>query len=102
MNIDALQAGPELDALVAEKVMGFTVIYGFMQVFEDATPIDIPKYSTDIAAAWQIVEKMRGCASSVWDRWEKELFDGHVLLRACALGDAPFLISRAALKAVGA
>jgi len=39
-------AGPDLDALVAEKVMG------------GASDRPIPPYSTDIAAAWTVVETM--------------------------------------------
>ncbi len=39
-----------LDADVAEKVMG----WGFPE------PDSTPSYSTDIAAAWTIVEKLRG------------------------------------------
>jgi len=39
-------AGPELDALLAEKVMG---LKGAARV---------PSYSTDIAAAWTVVEAM--------------------------------------------
>lgn len=52
----------ELDALVAEKVMGriFT-----RHLCEPGTPRrewvdnDVPHYSTDIAAAWQVVEELR-------------------------------------------
>jgi hypothetical protein len=41
-----VQAGPELDALIAEHVMG---------IKRDRK---IPPYSTDIAAAWTVVETM--------------------------------------------
>jgi len=41
-----VQAGPELDALLAEHVMGLK---------RDGK---IPPYSTDIAAAWTVVETM--------------------------------------------
>jgi hypothetical protein len=83
MNIDTLEAGRELDALVAEKVMGWTwpddrcPICGWS--FSDTAaegcvpgdcsqrPIptvpeseDYPHYSTDITAAWEVVEKMLG------------------------------------------
>ena len=41
-----IPAGPELDALIAEKVAGIT------------RNRPIPPYSTDIAAAWTVVEAM--------------------------------------------
>lgn len=61
-----MQAGRELDALVAEKVMGYTLDYEFAeQMGAPAVPAlrdqydewgVLPAYSTDIAAAWNIVE----------------------------------------------
>ena len=63
-----LEAGRELDALVAEKVMGLLVtnhgtakiIYGKVEVDgkEHVTFSPVRPYSTDIAAAWEVVEKM--------------------------------------------
>lgn len=67
-----MEAGRELDALVAEKVMGFVRIPGHISInsFEigpglihwkrpNGNPvIDLPQYSIDIAAAWEIVEKI--------------------------------------------
>lgn len=60
--MNTMLAGRELDALVAEKVMGLRVKYrtpGF-PYFEDYidTAHDVPRYSTDIAAAWAVVEKI--------------------------------------------
>ena len=63
MNIDEMPAGRELDALVAEKVMGYECVC-------DDEPRDCPiharedydtllAYSTDIAAAKGVVEKMQ-------------------------------------------
>lgn len=58
----------ELDALVAEKVMGWRIERYMtnppkptgMGMPPDSTTIaEIPAYSTDIAAAWEVVEKMR-------------------------------------------
>ena len=60
-----MEPGRELDALVAEKVMGYRIF--------NPPPIDDPwevlpdnsrgrpvlAYSTDIAAAWEVLEKMR-------------------------------------------
>ena len=55
--------GRELDALVAEKVMGHDLR---ASPFRASEPFDlsapnqsIPHYSTDISAAWEIVEKLK-------------------------------------------
>lgn len=62
-----MPAGREMDILVAEKVMGWTRKYvgefgnqiwdspSQGAYLEDA----IPNYSTDIASAWEVVEKMK-------------------------------------------
>lgn len=63
-----MQAGRELDALIAEKIFGWTGVkcetsaVG-IRVFSGVPPFDkcawtIPAYSKDIAAAWSVVEKM--------------------------------------------
>lgn len=65
-----MKPGRELDALVAEKVMGFRVkredvaglaLYAIVRwppVPGEWLARDLPPYSTDIAAAWEVVEKM--------------------------------------------
>jgi hypothetical protein len=69
-----MDAGRELDALVAERVMGwrkrvsadhtnspikalrdFGVIYAWKDRAGKEMGLDVPAYSTDIAAAWQVV-----------------------------------------------
>ena len=83
MNKDEIlemQAGRELDALIAERVMGWTKVSKTVSRWTEGTeirekivwegkapddlkcssPIEIKKYSTGIAAAWQVVEKIRG------------------------------------------
>jgi hypothetical protein len=83
MNIDEMQAGREMDALIAEKVMGISVqtfgdtcylvnyclkkengdLYYFngecptRASIEEAKKL-IPRYSTDLAAAWEVEEKI--------------------------------------------
>jgi hypothetical protein len=65
-----MKAGRELDALVAEKVMGYKIgwftDYGFKKEFERKVIAlkgdrydNIPRYSTNISDAWQVVEKMK-------------------------------------------
>ena len=65
MDTDQVPAGRELDALVAEKVMGWTRIHRLNQVGDfcgvppqGAPPYILPCHSTDIAAAWKVVEKL--------------------------------------------
>jgi hypothetical protein len=80
-----MNAGRELDALIAEKVMGYTLrfaakawtdedwmcsdtptetnvmaIYAPADQFPGSGAFDmsIPHYSTDIAAAWQVIDRM--------------------------------------------
>lgn len=51
-----MQAGRELDALVAEKVMGLEVRGGF--IIRENRRSGIPSYSRKIEYAWEVVEKM--------------------------------------------
>jgi hypothetical protein len=69
-EILAMEPGRELDALVAEKVMGWTVkfmdgIWGWMyRESERNRWYNVPRFTTDISAAWEVVEKMQswgGC-----------------------------------------
>lgn len=62
-----MKAGRELDALIAKKVMEhppeserIELVNGVGQsVGEMFVPGECPKYSTDIASAWSIVEKLK-------------------------------------------
>jgi hypothetical protein len=89
-----MKPGKELDLLVAEKVMGFVGDY-----HPDVVPVYPPQYSTDIAAAWQIVEKI-----NMYFKLEK----GSNLYQAefgkcdwVASTSAPYAICVAALQAKG-
>jgi hypothetical protein len=59
-----LPPGAELDRLVAEKVMGYTVAgeesrpLRFVQMGDTLHPEHVPKFSTMIACAWKVVETM--------------------------------------------
>jgi len=100
MDVNSMPAGPELDALVAEKVMGYT-----------SWAFGVPRYSTSLEAAWEVVEKMK----PVWkhfnlsygpylvvngglrDGWQMEPIWGSPI---CGYGEtAPLAICRAAIKA---
>lgn len=65
MNVDEMQAERELDALIAEKVMGYTLDYELAENYDGPTVKELrdkydengilPYYSSDIADAWQVV-----------------------------------------------
>jgi hypothetical protein len=67
MNVNHLQPGRELDVLIADKVMGgyesktigFITYPGSESSLEARADFDkVPHYSTDIAAAWEVVKKL--------------------------------------------
>lgn len=113
-----LEAGRELDALVAEKVMGWASVHPGDEydprtpgslVYVGITPDQrqlaiLPPYTTDIGAAWQVIETLaaRGVSLDMQYRVftaEWELNVGGAL----GYGEtAPLAICRAALEAVGA
>lgn len=111
-----MEAGREMDALVARRVMGF-VDLGPLQ-FEDLRwqkpTVDgvvvlgrLPRYSTDIAAAWQVVEKLQSMAYwvNINTTCDVGLYDVQVRLWsdindiAVVFVPAPLAICRAALLA---
>lgn len=132
MNIDEMQAGRELDAMIAEKVMGVTIqefgsdsfggyclkkengdLYYFKGDCQIKFSIDeakeiIPRYSTDILAAWEVVEKMkknyginieiRDYAVSCEIQGEFKTFGASDVREH---GSVPLVVCRAALKALG-
>lgn len=123
-----LTAGPELDALVDERVMGQTLAMtplgpirklteGYRSFMRDESSADgltaVPAYSRDIAAAWQVVLHMRTCGYDVdldgYDAshvptWECRMGGEHHGYReewlACA-ESAQIAICLAAIKSVG-
>lgn len=116
-------AGRELDALVADKVMGFKIEKGsggepiIITSQKPRHEADLPEYSTDIASAWVVVEYLRrerdwpfcmGVESPSVDQhfagWDAE-FDSHneFFSSNTVTGEtAPHAICLAALKAVNA
>lgn len=127
-----LEAGRELDALVAEKVMGWRVVLresdrpGVVYFDNgDGGGHLAPAYSTDIRAAWDVLEKMSGANNPTGPhidsvilntphgpgqfpddvplgKWSIEWFDGVETLMGTDADTAPLAICLAALKAVGA
>jgi hypothetical protein len=112
-----MKPGRELDALVAEKVMGWMrqhdIWYGpklkMAQAFDRP-----PNYSTDIAAAWEIVEKFSKLGwdvtvfsggemrdgDEIYAEFDPRYCDGKFALKSAYT--APHAICLAALNAVGA
>lgn len=120
-----MKPGRDLDALVAEKVMGWLNnekdtlapgMWGIMDWRADGTPFlaaNFPSYSTDITAAWEVVDRLSSDGSWVLHGqeglgWEAELNyqNGRFLQNedTVSIGrgnTAPHAICLAALKAEG-
>ena len=129
-EILSMEAGRELDALVAERVMGWGDISLHPMMDSDwwgmpsgpATAIQgavgwlythekVPNYSTDIAAAWEVVEAVRGRGwslslgegmSGYGDAvvWMVDFYKGNRICLSANGPDVPLAICRAALLAV--
>lgn len=129
-GVAGLEAGRELDSLVHRRVMELPVVpdawglpmqpgdhwtsdpHGTYTGTPTTTGSPIPAYSTDIAAAWEVVEKLRErriflSVDAHWDRFDVDAAIGPSLVvaadfweRAFATADtAPLAICRAALRA---
>lgn len=76
----------ELNAAVAEKVMGWTLSerlgYGWPIPHCVVPPCKYPRYSTDLRAAWTVIERLDELDSADMDRLELE-HGGSV---PCAIG----------------
>ena len=129
-----MEAGRKLDALIAEHVMGEPrptgnvpdgVLAGVMTSNSGGgnwigtttgytagdEPVWLPKpYSTDISAAWEVVEKMRADKLSItltgyWEgstgKWWVNVLDNVETVATVRTDTAPHAICLAALEAVG-
>jgi hypothetical protein len=113
-----LVAGRELDELIAEKVMDIVVLHNPGVVAPDpvsgppllAYKVDpwtikvLPHYSTDIAAAWQVVTI--ATEFELWFNPDQQHWGGYIAFgddefgRVTDCDTAPLAICRAALAAV--
>lgn len=122
MNIDEMQAGREMDALIAEKIFGLKVEWEIEYLGEQipsskqlADKYDengiLPLYSTDIAAAWEVVEGVREKFNLLMNvhpyslvaangGYRVSVNDLHIELDYTTADTAPLAICRAALKAL--
>jgi hypothetical protein len=119
-----MDAGRELDEFVGERVFKLKVERaerwwiegerdwtddGELVYMEGVNVRRLPAYSTDIAAAWLVVEKAQSWEEPQFLTFCSELYDhgmaegwGHCWLLDKPAAEAATLICRAALKAVGA
>lgn len=124
MNIDDMPAGREMDALVAEKVMGLVPCRA--ESHTEGHPLYMPRpchaqpdspdmggetamYSTSISDAWEVVEKMKKPNTRIeiqmpfgdhhWICWISDIKIG--IIGGAGADSAPLAICRAALKASG-
>ena len=104
-----MEAGPELDRLVAEQIMGWREgqdtlkLQGGMGILGEKA---LPRYSTDIAAAWEVVEALREkefvidilglLEDFIVKIWNENESEGLSIAKASA-EQAPLAICRAAL-----
>ena len=58
-----------LDARVAVEVMGHGPIVGHVEAWGECVVV-VPEYTTSIADAWLVAEKMRGAKRQVGLHWE--------------------------------
>lgn len=112
-QIDALKPGTEMDALVAEKVMGWKIavvesflpgIYHKGWADKNGKKVaEISKFhpSTSIADAWEVMEKVRGlqiyCHAKGGYTVRRLNFNHGIYTKS---DEAPEAISKAAVKAV--
>ena len=119
-----MPAGREMDALIAEKIMGYTLselslpAYPKYKLFDiesgefSGYVKEVPHYSTDIAASWEVTEKItdqKHWAFKLRRLPGKDYMACFIRLTKTGRDDfeskpsktAPFAICRAALKAMG-
>jgi hypothetical protein len=119
-----VKPGRELDQLIAEKVMGMKVYrrmgedgpnpqYEKIEKVPEHCAVTYPPYSTDISAAWEVVEKLRNKTMAfslvtMWDHSKDKLFWlakfewwGTERFEFSSQETAPLAICLAALKATG-
>lgn len=106
--------GSELDALIAEKVMGWKDPEGISLALRDGRVVNTMdgvswSPSTDIAAAWEVVGRVRERGFEVYvlgnpkTPWGCRIWDGNQEMGFVRSAEsAPHAICLAALKAVGA
>lgn len=113
-----MEPGRELDALVAEKVFGYTLDYEFADLNFGGAPCVkelrdqydewglLPPYSVDMSDAWRVLEYMleHAYTSTVWmclPGVTCRIESGGIVMAQIEARTAPHAICLAALKAIG-
>lgn len=111
MNIPA---GRDMDKLIAEKIMALTGIrwstsYPTDWIYSNGEYVvgknlgwdALPRYSTDISAAWEVVEKLRHRGLFQINVWHNDMCQVNLSNCDAVVSEtAPLAICRAALLAV--
>lgn len=95
----------EIDALVAEKVMALSNIKscesGLVYSHDGYHPFLVPRYSECIAAAWEVVEKLKFWTMHRWESCTRFIVNTDTETFEAIEETAPLAICKAALKAMG-
>lgn len=105
MNIDEMPSGREMDALIAEKLFGWKRLAicprqlhpPYMEEATHTFAHLFPYYSNDIAAAFDVLEKLRLETDLRWRSGWTASIAGHSAIAVTV----PLAICRAALKIIG-
>ena len=60
-EVDSLQAGRRLDVIIAREVFGYQVVNIDDEPYIETEKLEyasVPEYSTDVSAAWEVIQKM--------------------------------------------
>lgn len=111
-QVMVMEAGREMDRLVGGLIMGLDLVEDtlpqlpkhYYPGYDRTVFTDVPKYSTDISAAWEVVENMRTLHKryiTIFDNPHLNYdvrFDGTIEYER--LSNLPHAICRAALTAI--
>jgi hypothetical protein len=106
-KISAMMAGREMDRLVADKLMSLNLVNlnGHVMNFTGRLYYEIPNYSTDISAAWEVVERYKEKFNICTYMKDEEGFEDGWIVKfgesgVMGIEAAPEAICKAALLAV--
>lgn len=111
--MSTLLTGRDLDAQIAERLMGWTAIHQDGDWVGGLDPTGwtagIPYYSSDIAAAWQVIEHLCATRAAHWTLTvgpdgtmaSVSIWQGGICAAGAPAATVPLAICRTALKALG-
>lgn len=105
MTVDEFLALPDLekDALIAEKVMGLPCVDDPPGNGRNCPRCSCPRYSINISAAWEVMEKVKDKIFGIWPEWSVTLnaVDSYSGVESFEHDRIEMAICMAALKVVG-